>query len=75
MFCPRCALWTSGREDIALAKQRGAYRGRKKALVNNQVVELHRRVSAGEPKTAIAREYVISRENLYKYLKVKPLLD
>jgi DNA invertase Pin-like site-specific DNA recombinase len=27
-------------ERIALAKQRGAYRGRKKALVDDQVVEL-----------------------------------
>jgi DNA invertase Pin-like site-specific DNA recombinase len=63
------------REGIALAKQRGAYQGRKKALVNNQVIELHRRVSAGEPKAALAREYGISRETLYQYLKIKPLLD
>jgi DNA invertase Pin-like site-specific DNA recombinase len=63
------------REGIALAKQRGAYQGRKKALVNNQVIELHRRISAGEPKAALAREFGISRETLYQYLKIKPLLD
>jgi DNA invertase Pin-like site-specific DNA recombinase len=71
----RALIGERQREGIALAKQRGAYRGRKKALVNNQVVELHRRVSAGEPKAALAREYGISRETLYQYLKVKPLLD
>ena len=36
------------REGIALAKQRGVYRGRKKALVDNQMVELRRRAGAGD---------------------------
>ena len=71
----RALIGERQREGIALAKQRGAYRGRRKALVNNQVIELQRRVSAGEPKAALAREYGISRETLYQYLKVKPLLD
>ena len=57
------------REGIALAKQRGAYRGRKKALSNDQVAELKARVSAGEKKAALARELGISRETLYRYLK------
>lgn len=60
------------REGIALAKQRGAYRGRKKALVDDQVVELRRRAGAGEQKAALAREFSISRETLYQYLKVTP---
>lgn len=60
------------REGIALAKQRGAYRGRKKALVDVQVVELRRRASAGEQKATLAREFGISRETLYQYLKVAP---
>jgi DNA invertase Pin-like site-specific DNA recombinase len=60
------------REGIALAKQRGAYRGRKKALVDNQVVELRRRAGAGEQKSTLAREFGISRETLYQYLKVAP---
>ncbi len=38
------------REGIALAKQRGTYRWRKSALVDDQVVELHRRTGAGEEK-------------------------
>ena len=37
-------------EGIALAKRREAYRGRKKALVNNRVVELRRRAGTGEQK-------------------------
>lgn len=47
------------REGIALAKQRGAYRGRKKALVDDQVTELRRRASAGEQKAMLAREFGI----------------
>ncbi|MEI8573958.1 recombinase family protein [Methylomonas sp. LW13] len=58
------------REGIALAKQRGAYRGRKKALSTEQVEELQSRASAGEQKAKLAREYGISRETLYQYLKV-----
>lgn len=57
------------REGIALAKQRGAYRGRKKALSTEQVAALQSRASAGEQKAKLAREYGISRETLYQYLK------
>ena len=57
------------REGISLAKQRGAYRGRKKALSPEQVAELQRRATAGEQKATLAREFSISRETLYHYLK------
>jgi DNA invertase Pin-like site-specific DNA recombinase len=57
------------REGIALAKQRGAYRGRKKALAPERVTELRRRAAAGEKKAQLAREFGISRETLYQYLK------
>ncbi|MBR8304679.1 MULTISPECIES: recombinase family protein [Burkholderia cepacia complex] len=57
------------REGIALAKQRGAYRGRKKALAPERVAELRRRVAAGEKKAQLAREFGISRETLYQYLR------
>ena len=57
------------REGIALAKQRGAYRGRKKALNSEQIAELKRRVATGEQKTLVARDLGISRETLYQYLK------
>ena len=57
------------REGIALARQRGAYRGRKPALSDAQVADLRRRVEAGEHKAQIARDYGISRETLYQYLR------
>ncbi len=57
------------REGIALAKQRGAYRGRKKALTPERVAALRQRASTGEQKANLAREFGISRETLYQYLK------
>ena len=57
------------REGITLAKRRGADRGRKKALTEEQVAELRRRAEAKEPKAALAREYGVSRETLYQYLR------
>ena len=59
------------REGIVLAKQRGAYRGRKKALATDKANELRRRVDAGENKAALARKFGISRETLYQYVKVE----
>jgi TnpA family transposase/DNA invertase Pin-like site-specific DNA recombinase len=56
-------------EGIALAKQRGAYRGRKKALSAERVAQLRDRVAAGEQKARLARAFGISRETLYQYLK------
>ena len=57
------------REGISLAKQRGVYRGRKKALSDSRLEELRRRVEAREPKAALAREFGISRATLYEYLR------
>ena len=57
------------REGIALAKQRGAYRGRKRALLPEQVAELRQRVAVGEQKATLSREFGISRETLYQYLR------
>lgn len=57
------------REGIALAKQRGAYRGRKKSLSDEQVTLLKKRISEGESKAQMAREFNITRETVYQYLK------
>lgn len=57
------------REGIAVARQRGAYRGRKRSLSDEMVAELHRRVDDGERKAVIARDLGISRETLYQYLR------
>lgn len=56
------------REGIVLAKQRGAYRGSKRALNDEQVAEMRRRIEAGESKVKVARDLRISRETLYQYL-------
>ncbi len=56
------------REGIALAKQRGVYRGRRRALAGEQVDELRRRAAAGEQKAQLARDFGISRETVYQYL-------
>jgi DNA invertase Pin-like site-specific DNA recombinase len=57
-------------EGIALAKQRGAYKGRKKSLSEAAVAALHQRLNTGMTKAELARELGISRETLYQYLKV-----
>lgn len=59
-------------EGIALAKARGAYKGRPRTLNPAQVAEMRRRVELGFPKAKVAREYGISRETLYNYLKGEP---
>ena len=58
------------REGITIAKQRGAYRGRKKALSAERVAELRRRSAAGEQKAKLAREFGISRQTLYHCLRM-----
>jgi DNA invertase Pin-like site-specific DNA recombinase len=57
------------REGIALAKQRGAYKGRKKTLTPERVAELVQRAGGGVPKAVLARDYGISRETVYQYLR------
>jgi DNA invertase Pin-like site-specific DNA recombinase len=56
-------------EGIALAKKRGVYKGRKRQLTPEQVSELCRRIATGDKKAAIARQFGISRETLYQYLR------
>src|SRR5215212_7812241 len=58
------------REGIALAKQRGAYRGRRRSLNAEQIAEMKRRIGAGEPKAQVARDLGISRETVYQYLRL-----
>lgn len=64
----RSLLRERQREGIALAKQRGAYRGRKKSLAPDQIAELCQKVAAGQTKAQVARDFGISRETLYSYL-------
>ena len=57
------------KEGIALAKQRGVYRGRKNSLSPDQVSEIKQRAASGEPKAALAREFGVSRETIYQYIR------
>jgi DNA invertase Pin-like site-specific DNA recombinase len=57
------------REGIAIAKAKGVYKGRKKALTPDQATELIECARSGLPKAELARTYGISRETLYQYLR------
>lgn len=57
------------REGASLAKQRGVYRGRKKALSVSRIEELRHRVEVCVPNAALAREFGFSRATLYDYLR------
>jgi len=59
------------REGIAIAKAKGVYEGRKHALTREQAVEMLEkdRANHGRGRSALAKEYGISRETLYRYLK------
>lgn len=54
---------------IAIAKSKGAYKGRKKALSETEVQKLRSLVASGTPKAHIATEFGISRQTLYSYLE------
>lgn len=57
------------REGIALAKAKGVYKGRRKALKPEEAVPLREMAETGMPKAELARTYGISRETVYSYLK------
>lgn len=65
----RALILERQREGIAVAKQRGVYTGRKPALTAEQAQQLRERVAAGERKSALAKEFGISRETVYSYLR------
>ena len=58
------------REGIAIAKTKGIYKGRKQALSEERVEALKVEVKeAKKSKTELAKEYGISRETLYQYIR------
>ncbi|WP_374316705.1 recombinase family protein [Aquabacterium sp.] len=59
------------REGIELAKAKGVYKGRAPKLTPEQVQEMVEkdRANQGKGKAALAKEYGISRETLYQYLR------
>lgn len=58
------------REGIELAKGRGVYKGRMPSLNEEQVRMIRWRVSAGEKISQLGREYCVSRQTLYSYLRL-----
>lgn len=57
------------REGIVLAKARGVYKGRKRALTAEQVAEVRSKVAFGAKKADLAREYKVSRETVHRALR------
>ena len=66
--CERALLRKRQREGIALAKQRGGYRGRQKSFTDEQIAERKRHIGTGEQQAHVARAFGISRETLSQYL-------
>lgn len=67
----RALLRERQREGIAIAKRAGKYTGRKPSLTPTRAAQLRQRVGQGGSKAAIAREFGISRDTLYRYAPVK----
>ena len=57
------------KEGIAIAKEKGKYKGRRPALNSLQIEELKNRLIDSKNKTTLAKEFGISRDTLYKYIK------
>ncbi|MFZ1985149.1 MAG: recombinase family protein, partial [Desulfatitalea sp.] len=68
----RALLRERQREGIALARKRGVYKGRKRSLTDAEAAEARvQHVASGKKKAQVARDFGISRETLYKYLRMK----
>lgn len=55
-------------EGIAAARKRGVYKGRRRALSDDDVACARRRITAGVPKAQIARDLGVDRSTLYRAL-------
>lgn len=54
---------------IETIQTKATQRGRKRALGELQIAELAHKIKTGHKKAKVAREFGISRETLYKYLR------
>jgi DNA invertase Pin-like site-specific DNA recombinase len=71
----RALILERQREGIAAAKQRGVYTGRAPALTAEQAHQLRERAAAGQRKSALAKEFGVSRETVYAYLRTASTAD
>jgi DNA invertase Pin-like site-specific DNA recombinase len=58
------------KEGIAIAKQKGKYKGRTKSISSEILNKIEQEIKNGKPKSKIAREYNIARSTLYNYLTI-----
>lgn len=65
----RALILERQREGIAIARRKGLYKGRKRALTPDQVSEVADLVATGQPKASIARHFDVTRQTLYRYLQ------
>lgn len=59
------------REGIAIAKTKGVYKGRKKALTLAQVLDARLQIANGTAKAEVARVLGVSRSTLYAALEME----
>lgn len=59
-------------EGILKAKQAGKYRGRQSTMTATQVKAIRDRATAGENKSALAREFRLSRQTIYNIVSAAP---
>lgn len=57
-------------EGIALAKERGVYRGRQRSVTDEQIEMVRAQIAQGVPLSVAVRKVGISRATAYKYLKM-----
>lgn len=61
----RALLLERQREGIAIAKDKGVYKGRMPSLTEEQAEAVAQRLAEGESASALAREYGVSRATVY----------
>jgi DNA invertase Pin-like site-specific DNA recombinase len=70
----RALILERQREGISVAKSQGVYKGRQPSLTPERAIQLRERATAGANKSELAREFGISRDTLYTYLKSAPTI-
>lgn len=60
-------------EGIALAKERGVYKGRPRSVTDEQIQEVRSLIDMGVPLSKAVKKVGISRTTAYKYLKQEAL--
>lgn len=72
----RALILERQREGIALAKERGAYKGRAKRVTPDLLAQAKELLAAGHSASATAKDLGVSRASLYRWFKEagEPLL-